>query len=85
MNSGIAGRLAAMLMLMVACGAEGFVDQVHRPDDLGQRQIGDVVDQAEFDRETDELPGRLDHAVFVAQPDQRFDANDLLGTDIDLG
>ena len=65
--------------------AERLVDQVHGADDLAERQIGQALDQAELDREPDELARRLDHALFVAQPDQRLDADDLLGADVDLG
>ena len=85
MNLASPACLAATLMLIVACGPNASSMQVHRSDDLAERQIGQVVDQAEFDREPDELPGRLDHAFLVAQPDQRLDADDLLGADVDLG
>ena len=47
--------------------------------------MGQLVDQAEFDREIDEGAGRLDDALVVAQPHQRLDALDLLGPDVDLG
>ena len=53
--------------------------------DLGQHQMGQLVDQPEFDGEIDEGAGRLDHALVVAQPHQRLDALDRLGPDIDFG
>ena len=65
--------------------AEGFVDQIDRLHDLGQHQMRQLVDQPELDREIDEGAGRLNHALVVAQPNQRLDALDLLGPDVDLG
>ena len=47
--------------------------------------MGQLVDQAELDREIDEGAGCLDDAVVVAQPHQRLDALDRLGPDVDLG
>ena len=44
-----------------------------------------IVDQAELGRQPDEIAGRLDLAVLVAQADQRFDADYLFAADIDLG
>ncbi len=77
--------LAAMLMLTVTCGAERFVDQIHRADDLIERQVRHIVDQAELGRQPDEVAGRLDLAVLVTQANQRFDADHFLAADIDLG
>ena len=65
--------------------AECFVDQVHRADDVIERQMGHIVDQAELGRQPDEIAGRLDLAVLVAQANQRFDADHFLAADIDLG
>ena len=64
---------------------ERFVDQIHRADDLIERQVRHIVDQAELGCQPDELAGRLDLAVLVAQADQRFDADHFFAADIDLG
>src|SRR6267154_3631284 len=45
----------------------------------------ELVDQSQFDGEIDESAGRLYHAFIVAQPDQRLEALDILGSDVDLG
>src|SRR5262245_52051707 len=44
-----------------------------------------AVDQAELGCKIDKGPGRLQEAVFVAKADQRLDAPDLLGANVDLG
>ena len=82
---GIAGLLGRDVDADRGVVAEGLVDQVDRLDDLRQHQMGQLVDQAEFDGEIDEGAGGLNHALVVAQAHQRLDALDLLGPDVDLG
>ena len=82
---GIAGLLGRDIDADRGVVAEGFVDQVDRFHDLGQHQMGQLVDQPEFDGEIDEGAGRLDDALVVAQAHQRLDALDLPGPDVDLG
>src|SRR5262249_41852278 len=64
---------------------ERFVDQMHRFQNLLERQIGQVVDEAKLGGEPDELAGRLNDAVRVAQADQRFDTGDLFRAHVDFG
>ena len=44
-----------------------------------------TIDQAELGRKIDEGAGRLQDSMLVAKPDQRLDAPDLLGANVDLG
>ena len=66
-------------------GTEGIIDQVDRFDDFFQNQVGDFIDQPEFNRKIDECARRMKDAVVVAQPDQRLDPLDFLGPDVDFG
>ena len=85
MNSRIAGLLRRDVDADGGVVAEGFVDEVDRLDDLGQHQMGQLVDQSRFHGEIDEGAGGLNDALVVAQAHQRLDALDLLGPDVDLG
>src|SRR5258707_4081284 len=65
-------------------GAEAFVDEIDRLDDLRQHQMSKLVDQSELHRQIDECAGGLNDTVVVAQPYQRLDALDILGPDVDF-
>ena len=77
--------MAATFMLIVVSWPKVSLIRSIDLHDLRQHQMGQFVDQPEFDREIDEGAGGLDHALVVAQPHQRLDALDLLGADVDLG
>ena len=82
---GIAGLRGCHIDADGGAGAESLVDEVDRLDDFGEHQMRQFVDQSQFHREIDEGAGGLDHAFIVAQANQRLDALDVPGPDIDLG
>src|SRR5882724_5697742 len=74
----IAGLLRRDVDADGGIGAEAFVDEIDRLDDLRQHQMSKLVDQPEFHRQIDECAGGLNDAVVVAQPYQCLDALDIL-------
>ena len=85
MNPGLLACLAATLMLIVAVGPKvSLMRSIDRTISASTRWVSSSI-KSEFDREVDERAGRLNDALVVAQANQRLDAFDFLGPDIDLG
>ncbi len=82
---GVAGLLGGDVEADARIGAELGIDQIDRRHHLVEYQVCQFVDQPELDREVKEGGRCLDHAVLVVETDQRFDADDLPGADVDLG
>src|ERR1700730_18287825 len=85
MNSGLPACLAATLMLMVVSAPKV---SLMRSIDLtisASTQVSKLVDQSQFHGKMDEGAGGLNDAIVVAQTNQRLDALDILGPDVDLG
>ena len=59
-----------------------MIERVHR---LGHHELGDRIDQAELDREPDQIGRRLDGAALVAPADERLESDHLVAAQVDLG